>query len=62
MRGGKARIARLQGGKESLELAFPKEMKTQVKKTSLKSALGIPEPCKPHPSPVLTRNNKRVSV
>lgn len=57
---GKARIEGLQRGKDPLELVFPKEMKMQVKRSSLNFSLGIPASCKPHLSPIL-RGKPRVS-
>lgn len=57
---GKDRIEGSQRGKGSLDLVFPKEMKMQVKRSSLNFSLGIPASCKPHLTPVL-RGKPRLS-
>lgn len=57
---GKARIERLQRGKNSLELIFPKEMKMQEKRSYLNFSLGFPASFKPHLSPGL-RGKPRIS-
>lgn len=57
---GKARVERLQRGKDSLKLVFPKEMKMQVKRSSLNFSLRIPASCMLHLPPGL-RGKPRVS-
>lgn len=57
---GKARVERLQRGKGSLKLVFPKEMKMQVKRSSLNFSLRIPAPCMSHLPPGL-RGKPRIS-